>query len=509
VQNARVRRDLLVLGVGAGLGAAGVLIAIGLGAPSEMHSPADPSREPEPDTSPVAGRPSTPSPLGPMRFLVVGGGDGPASNQVSLEQDVALATRVLSGPGRILFAGGANSQGVQELTDADRGDPLMRELGTLLAPRAGRDAVYRPTDLRADGPFTRAALVDALTAGLGQPDPRPLLVYVAAHGDLGERARDNVLILWGGSTLSVSELAALLDESPAPRPLRLVITSCYSGGFAELVFEAADPARGPTRHDVCGVFASTWDDTASGCDPEPDRGAQEAYGLHLLHALAGLDRDGAPLPRDTLDLDRDGRISLLEAHTRVRIASESVDVPTTTSERWLRQVAPASGPERDVTLPEEAAVMAALGARLGVEGLGDATTRLNALEARLDAASGPLEVAEADSEDAAADLAAALLARWPVLDDPWHPDFHATWTGHREAIVRFVERAPEAVAWREAEAELERRADVYDALSIEAVPLRRYVRAQETVTFARRLAATGGPSWARYERFLACERESP
>src|SRR4029077_2773259 len=107
-------------------------------------------------------------------------------------------------------------------------------------------------------------------------------------------------------------------------------------------------ANGPAGSVRCGLFASTWDREASGCDPDPDRREQESYPLHFLHALRAEDRDGHPLNRDDLDLDHDGTISLLEAHTRARIMDASIDVPTTTSERWLRGVAPASGPTSPV-----------------------------------------------------------------------------------------------------------------------------------------------------------------
>ena len=68
-----------------------------------------------------------------------------------------------------------------------------------------------------------------------------------------------------------------LDELPGHRPLRMVITSCYSGGFAELAFDGASEDRGAATTDRCGFFATTWDRAASGCDPNPDRGAQAAW----------------------------------------------------------------------------------------------------------------------------------------------------------------------------------------------------------------------------------------
>src|SRR5690606_29793376 len=67
----------------------------------------------------------------------------------------------------------------------------------------------------------------------------------------------------------------------------------------------------------------------------------------FLHALRGLDRDGHALPR--ADLDGDGAVSLLEAHAHARVLGSSIDVPTLTSERFLRYaVSPEAASEMGV-----------------------------------------------------------------------------------------------------------------------------------------------------------------
>ena len=85
-------------------------------------------------------------------------------------------------------------------------------------------------------------------------------------------------------------------------------TTGFSGGLGELVFVAGDETQGPSTATRCGVFAAPWDLEATGCDPNPDRAAQESYALHLLHALRGEDREGHALPKPQLDLDGDGTI---------------------------------------------------------------------------------------------------------------------------------------------------------------------------------------------------------
>ena len=473
---------------------------------------------------------------GTVRWVAVGGGADPASNPVSLEQDLALWAHTLGPGGVTLFAGGAGRSPVQvsnptgpgnEPSKAgseaageapNDGDSLERRLGEIFAPRDGRQARYQPTRLAPHGDAAAPSVLQALSrasdpAASSSP-AEPLFVYVAAHGEPGGQPRDNHVVLWGGTSLSAAALADELDAVEGARPLRLVMTSCFSGGFAELVFVGGDESAGPSPQDRCGLFASTWDTEASGCDPNPDRRAQEAYGLHFLHALDGRDRSGKPLPRAVLDLDGDGAVSLLEAHTRARIASRALGVPTTTSERWLRFATATSPPAAAVAgplddLPEERAVVAALGAELGLPTAEVARLRLESAGSTLDRADEHLAGLEAISDEAAANLRIALLERWPVLDDPYHPDYRATLQRHRAAILSFVDESVEARAYLDAsDAELDVRLGV-DQLELRGTRVERLVRAHETLELAAELARRGGPALERYGRLLRCERSAP
>jgi hypothetical protein len=335
----------------------------------------------------------------------------------------------------------------------------------------------------------------------------PLIVYITAHGDQGDHARDNAVALWGGRNLSVSRLAELHDAHP--RPLRLISASCFSGGFAELAFTDADDERGATRVPRCGVFAGTWDRETSGCDPDPDRRKQEGYSLHLLQALRGRDRDGAPLPLRTLDLDGDGRVSLLEAHTHASIAAQSIDVPTTTAQRYLRAVQTKRGPIDMTLVPEEAAVVQRLGAELGLASERAVEQRWDAVDRRMRELDTQLDAADARVTERYAALSGRLLARWPVLDDAYHPDFAATLARDHAEIARALSSWPEAQAHASAQQEAEELEGRYERVEVEDALLTRLLRAYETLALASALHARGGPQWARYQAFLACERFVP
>lgn len=442
----------------------------------------------------------------PLRWLVIGGGATPEFNQVSIEQDLLLAQEVFGTGGALLFAGGPGSHGVQVEDVEARGDPLLAKLAELFAPRGGRAATYRPTQSSPIAAATRSNALAAVKQAVAQPGPL-LRLYLAGHGERGEPPREDGLSLWGQTSLRVGELAEALDE--AERPVQVVATSCFSGAFAEIVFARAEQAAGPSPTIRCGLFAATAEREASGCDPNPDRAAQEGYALHFLNALRGRDRGGEPLPLTQLDLDGDGTISPLEAHARARIAGQGIDVPTTTSERWLYVAAPARGKSRPAALPEDDAVIAGLSAALGLTGESEAAVALEHVLKDTSSAYERLDAASGREDDAYRAAAAELLARFPVLDDPWHPDFAPTLAAHRQQIEALLAESALYAAFRAAQEEVAAvQAEIAELLARSA-RLERLLRALRVRTLAARLKARGGPGWARYEALLACERGQP
>jgi hypothetical protein len=468
------------------------------------------SRGREPSAAATAVPPSSAPGDGRIDWLAASGGGTPEFNQVSLEQDLALAASVLGGRGRVLFAAGPGRPVVQVLAPQRQPDTVQTALADLFHPRSGRQATYRAPEITVDGPATAATVTAALRSALSTPGD-PLLVFLGGHGYPGETAIDNTVGLWASSSISAGELAALLDEYT--RPTRFVITSCYSGGFGELVFDDGAASFGPSQTVRCGLFASPWDLEASGCDPNPDRARQEGYALHFFNALAGRDRDGNDLPIEELDIDGDGKISLLEAHTRVRIASSAPDVPTSTSERWLRHQFPAAAAvEQDAgsaRLPEERRVVARLGARLGLADPQDAAVRLRDIEARITQADGELAQLQRAEDDAYKNAAAELLERWPVLDDPWHPEFRRTFEDERDAIERHLTDSSAYAQYLAAREAVDRQSAAMADLRVEAAPLERVARAAETIELANALAGRGGSGWDRYVALLECERAVP
>lgn len=450
-----------------------------------------------------------------VRWIAAAGGSLPEFNQVSLEQDLALASSTFGGEGLTLFAAGAEQPVVQVLrstTDAPHtrhapDDPLPK-LADLFAPRGGRDATYRAPQIDVDGPATATTVMQAVQEATASEGPA-LLLYLGGHGLQGPTPAENSIALWGQSQLDVLDFTTLLG--PSQRPVQVVATTCFSGGLAELAFANATPDDGPGPPQVCGLFAAPFDLEASGCDPNPDRAEQEGFGLHFLHALTGRDRHGDALASEAIDFDGDGTVALREAHAYVRIASGAPDVPTSTSERWLEAMAPGPGSALgDIDLPEENAVIAALGKQLGlVDQLERARLVLVKIENEIEGLGERSAQAQQHEDQAYRQAAAEVLARWPVLDDPWHPEFGTTLATHLDAIREHFASSRSYAAYLAARAEVDTIAQSMFDLRAKAAPYERLARALEYRQRARRLAAIGGPSWAHFIALRRCEMSPP
>jgi hypothetical protein len=504
------RANVVVVAI-AGAIALGAL-AISMGA----RDRARPSARATPASAPIVAARAAEQPApAHVRWIAVGGGSSPELSQVSLEDDLLLALEVLGHDGAlVLFAGGPGTRAVQvRREEAIESEPSLRAaLGGLLASRGGRDASYQPTRLPLHGPATLDTTLEALSSALADGD-EPLMLWIAAHGDRGDVPAESTALLWAGGALDPIGLWETIAASESERPLRVVITSCYSGGFAEIAFDRADPAHGPSTSRACGLFATSWDEEASGCDPSPDRAAHDSYSIHLLEALRGRARDGTDV-RAAIDLDHDDRITLREAHAYARIAALSFDLPTTTSDRLLRALVPVDEAERserasDILLADEQSVIDAIGTRLRITDRHDAQARLDAIAQRRVELEAAIEELREEADALWWSITGELLSRWPVIDDPWHPEFDATIEREGPAIRAFLEERGELAAWEEAEAELGAMDHTLASMRIEAAPLRRWLDASDTIALASTLRAVGGDGWAAYQRLRECEDTVP
>lgn len=502
----------------------GTCLALGHGACREAtegataREPAPPKADSAPATAPTeaVGDPTwvkapapavAPTLAGTPRWIAIGGVDGPSANQVSIEDELELVRKTFGeGQGLVLYAGGPGSHGVQIADPEPRGEAWLRVLGELVDPRAGRDAHYRPVARTPHGAGTRQALEGALAvAASAGADAGRLLVWLAGHGAPGEHAKDVGLATWGGDLLTVDALSEALG---VPRKTRVVATQCFAGGFADAVLDHADTS--------CGLFATTWELESSGCDSDPER-ARDSYGVLVLKALSEAKND----------LDGDGQVGLAEAHVAAVVGGPGIEVPVLSSEIDLArafdvELDPNVVVGEDPWTREERTMLAGLLAKIPPELV------KTSLEAGFDALADDekkkadaLDEADLDEAMAASVAKGALLMRWPVLDDPWHPDFARTLQTEGEAIKAWLSSSEAITAWRDRLEAADRARLAVDTVRAQLAPLHRAIIAKETAIrvamLRQRASAEAGTApgsaaspksiLARFEALRACERE--
>ena len=348
-----MRRFVGLLGVSAGLWAAGA----GRGPAAETH-------------------------------VVTFGGGPPSHNQISLEKNVQYFRRVLNDLGMagvrhdVYFGDGGAGRSVQYRLADSPDQRLTKALGLILANSPDADMRYARVELPGLVGPSSVANVDAWFDAVGRslPAGTQLVFYFTGHGgpDAAHRddPRNTTLVMPGRpNSLDVKHFVAQLDKVSPDVDVTLVMVQCYSGGFANVIYNEGDPDKGFARHPRAGFFSTVATRTAAGCTPDIDEEDYHEFSTSFFEALAGETRTGRPVARP--DFDGDGRTSYAEAFTHVLLTSDTVDIPVTTSDRLLRDKSRFARPEDDPALgllPQDAPWSTVLAAatpaqRAALEGL--------------------------------------------------------------------------------------------------------------------------------------------
>lgn len=329
----------------------------------------------------------------PLRCIIFGGGPSPQYNQVAIESNVRYVHSLL--PERVdstvLFADGLpDTPTVQFLATKTEAQKTLRTLfGD--GPRTAKGAPflqYRQSNVpRRDGPTTSdtiSGLFDKLAA---EKDKKPLLLYFTGHGSPGQgRATEtsdpydnNRYDLWGNSALTTTSLASYLEKLPSKRPVTVVMVQCFSGAFGNLLFNGGDPKGELVERPLCGFFATVKEREAAGCTPEVEEEEYHDFTSYFFAALTGKDRLGRPSPQP--DYNKDGKIGMDEAFAWTVVNEESIDVPVSTSDVFLRRFVPIQNDDEllDVpwaevlksATPAQRAALEGLSEKLGPEAQGD------------------------------------------------------------------------------------------------------------------------------------------
>ncbi len=320
------------------------------------------------------------------RVLIVSGGPSADYNQYAIESNARYVASLTNNAKwrHILFADGKpTSKTISTIADTPRtrARAIASWIWDLNAPEDVTE-FKAPTLKPIIGPATPDSIsqhLAAFTAGKGVGEPE--LVYFTGHGSPGsglggrEDYINTVYSAWGDD-YSMRQLARSLQASTSSAPLVLVMVQCHSGGFANVMFQDGDPTKPIWNHDFCGFFASIPERMASGCTSQVNERDYQDFTTHFFAALSGVARDGRRITG--ADYDRNGRVSLDEAYSYAQINDDSIDVPLSTSDAYLRSIfvresnsdwqkISFSSLNKDAS-PQQAAVLNQLSTKLGLTG---------------------------------------------------------------------------------------------------------------------------------------------
>ncbi len=258
-------------------------------------------------------------------FMVFGGGGAPSYNEIAIEKNVFYFQRtlkVLSPNGNwndrtnIWFANGNDGRKTVRYMDGDR------------------ERFKAPTVDPINGSATRSNLNLALKTEA--ENVSPLFFYFTGHGSHNLKdENNNAMILWNEQFMPVRQFTMQLDNMPTEKPFVAVMVQCYSGSFANLIYQGGNPKQGIAPHDRCGFFATVKSLPSVGCTPEVNEADYQDYSSSFFAGLSGVNRVGEKV--SSADYDQDGRVSFREAHGFAKIDEQAEDLPVSTLEVWLQE----------------------------------------------------------------------------------------------------------------------------------------------------------------------------
>jgi len=203
-----------------------------------------------------------------------------------------------------------------------------------------------------DGSATLDNLYNWFRALSAAPKSCPSFFYFTGHGAYNPENEDsNWLILWEETFVSVNEFANLLESLPTDQPFVTMMAQCYSGSFANIIYEGGNPDNPVALQTRCGFFATVASRPSVGCTPAVNEADYKDYSSSFFAGLTGRDRTGNPVI--SADYNADGTVSYAEAHAFAKVDEETTDWPISTVEAWLQRQASESETAEILAMPIE------------------------------------------------------------------------------------------------------------------------------------------------------------
>ena len=465
------------------------------------------------------------------RVLIVSGGPDTEYNQYAIESNARYVASLTKNAAwrRILFADGKpTSKTISTVLDTPRTRAAAIVAWILnFGPPDEKTQLNAPTLRPINAPATPDSITQNIATfaqSVNSKDSQ--LVYFTGHGSPGKNQFGNDDYIntqynsWGDD-FSVRQLARELQKSKSQAPLVLVMVQCYSGGFANVLYQDGDPTKPLWSRDICGFFAAIPDRMAAGCTSQVNERDYQDFTTHFFAALSGVSRDGRKVTG--ADYDNNGSVSFDEAYAYAQINDDSIDVPLCTSDAFLCQVFPNDAPtgwqktsfsrlSKDAT-PSQLAVLGTLGPKVKLSGqdqLAKAYKRMMAFQPEQEANSNsdddwtpPPGINEAQFNASYDRLEKLLKSRYPkanLLHGPERSRAFETSTSLLLAQTKDLNVVYQGYTKSLASE---------DAREVEEARLHRFVRLGRTIILTKRLEREGTPNQkAIFARLRASESRS-
>lgn len=291
-----------------------------------------------------------------LRVVIFGGGPTPESNQVAIENNVKWMMSILPDWSNsfVMFGDGTTTTDIVQIS------PKRTKAHRVLASFFGDGSTdvdkdtpiaYRPSSVSRIDAASKKSSIDAAFGRLEKDRSKdPVFLYFTGHGSRGRTGFDtNRYDLWREEGMTPSELVDQLKKVRKGVPVTILMVQCFSGAFANIIFDRADEQNDLLDRQVCGFFAATQDRVAAGCTPELNEAEYRDFSSTFLAAITGKDRVGRTVQMP--DYNGNGWTGFDEAFYFSLIEDPSIDVPVVTSDAFLRKFVPVSDDNEVVETP--------------------------------------------------------------------------------------------------------------------------------------------------------------
>jgi len=465
-------------------------------------------------------------------FLTIGGGYSPMGNQVSLEKNVLLFRKLLSeaypsAPAHdIFFADGD-----------DAGRDLQYHDPTAPTPRSNQLAAQVFQEEKYYGYQYRSSSIPGLSGASNEHNVKQwfeetgakltgedrLIIYLTAHGGKAtdkKQPRNTSVYLWNRQRMVMTDLVGLLDKVPADVPVMVVMVQCYSGGFANIVFNEGDRKKGFTQANRCGFYATLHNRVAAGCTADIREEDYHEYSSYFWEAIRGSTRTGQPIERP--DYDGDGRTSFAEAHAYALMESITLDISIKTSDAFLRAFSKLGDGKDDLlhagspvdqllaeASPVDRAVIEGLSQRLSLndqQRAEEAKKLAGALMSKKKQFDDDRKQKHREYTGICRELQNHLKQRWPEIANKWHPRMTELLTTDSEEFVKAIEGHRRYDDFERLHDEMEQLSEQKFDLDRRWVKCQRLIRTLENVAYAANLPRVADDATQqRFAELLASE----